>query len=49
MKESTAEEGPTFNASFESFSLSTTFISTTSVTSHEIPSSKPEPGQSKLK
>lgn len=49
MKESTAEEGPTFNASFESFSLSPTFISTTSVTSHEIPSSKPEPGQSKWK
>ncbi|KAH0704386.1 hypothetical protein KY285_018664 [Solanum tuberosum] len=44
VKESTAEEGPTFNASFESFSLSPTFISSTSVTSHEIPSSKPEPG-----
>ena len=46
MKESTAEEGSTFNASFESSSVSPTLISTTSVTSHEIPSSKPEPGQS---
>lgn len=49
MKESTAEEGSTFNASFESSSVSPTLISTTSVTSHEIPSSKPEPGQSKAR
>lgn len=36
--------GSTFNAFFES--SSPTFLSTTSVTSHEIPSSKLEPGQS---
>lgn len=38
------KDGSTFNSFFES--SSPTFLSTTSVTSHEIPSSKPEPGQS---
>lgn len=46
VKESTAEEGYTLIASFQSSSLSPTFIFTTSIISNDIPSSKPEPGQS---